>query len=73
MSRKKGLLVSPRFPADSFWSYRHIMRYVGRRAAFPPLGLSTGPRGWPNCWKRPAPRKTMVSPNAVKGIRYSRK
>lgn len=39
--RKKGLLIAPEFPYDSFWSYRHIMSWVGRRAALPPLGLLT--------------------------------
>ncbi|MEW6755376.1 MAG: radical SAM protein [Candidatus Latescibacterota bacterium] len=41
MPRKKGLLVAPEFPADSFWSYKHVLRYVRCRAAFPPLGLLT--------------------------------
>ncbi|MEJ2679377.1 MAG: DUF4070 domain-containing protein [Gemmatimonadota bacterium] len=39
--RRKGLLLVPEFPYDSFWSYRYIIRLVGRRAAFPPLGLLT--------------------------------
>lgn len=43
------LLVSPRTP-DTFWSFNHIMRMVGRKAAFPPLGLLTVgamlPREW---------------------------
>ena len=37
----KGLLISPEFPADSFWSYRYIMKYIGRKTPFPPLGLLT--------------------------------
>ncbi len=41
MERKKGLLIAPNFPADSFWSYKHVLKYVGRQAAFPPLGLLT--------------------------------
>ncbi|MDA0711545.1 MAG: radical SAM protein [bacterium] len=41
MARKKGLLIAPEFPADSFWSYKHIIHYVKRKAAFPPLGLIT--------------------------------
>lgn len=40
-TRRKGLLLVPEFPYDSFWSYRYIIRLVGRRAAFPPLGLLT--------------------------------
>ncbi len=34
------LLVEPRTP-ETFWSLRHALRYVGRRAANPPLGLVT--------------------------------
>jgi radical SAM superfamily enzyme YgiQ (UPF0313 family) len=41
MKLKKGLLIAPCFPADSFWSYKHVLKYVGREAAFPPLGLLT--------------------------------
>ncbi|HET9579441.1 MAG TPA: DUF4070 domain-containing protein [Usitatibacter sp.] len=36
----KVLLVYPRHP-DTFWSFQHVMRFVGKRSAFPPLGLLT--------------------------------
>jgi radical SAM superfamily enzyme YgiQ (UPF0313 family) len=49
-ARKKGLLLVPEFPADSFWSYRHIMRYISRKAAFPPLGLLTFAAYLPEEW-----------------------
>jgi radical SAM superfamily enzyme YgiQ (UPF0313 family) len=49
-SRKKGLLLVPEFPYDSFWSYRYIIRMVGRRAAFPPLGLLTFAAYLPDDW-----------------------
>lgn len=43
------LLVEPRTP-ETFWSLRHALRFVGRRAANPPLGLLTVagllPRDW---------------------------
>jgi radical SAM superfamily enzyme YgiQ (UPF0313 family) len=39
--KRKGLLLVPEFPSDSFWSYRYVMRLIGRKAAFPPLGLLT--------------------------------
>jgi len=43
------LLVEPRTP-ETFWSLRHALRFVGRRAANPPLGLLTLagllPRHW---------------------------
>lgn len=34
------LLVYPRHP-DTFWSFQHVLRFVGKRSAFPPLGLLT--------------------------------
>lgn len=46
----KILLVEPRTP-ETFWSLRHALRFVGKRAANPPLGLITVagmlPRDWP--------------------------
>ena len=42
MARKKGLLIAPEFPPDSFWSYKHVIRqYARRKVSFPPLGLIT--------------------------------
>lgn len=43
------LLVSPRTP-DTFWSFKHALRFVAKRASMPPLGLLTVaallPREW---------------------------
>lgn len=39
--RKRGLLLVPEFPYDSFWSFRYILRLIGRKANYPPLGLLT--------------------------------
>lgn len=43
------LLVYPQFP-DSFWSFKHALPFIGKRAAHPPLGLLTVaallPRDW---------------------------
>ena len=50
MAQKKGLLISPEFPPDSFWSYRYIMKYVGRKTPFPPLGLLTFAAMMPDTW-----------------------
>lgn len=33
----KALLVYPRYP-NSFWSFRYALRFVGKRACFPPWG-----------------------------------
>ncbi|MDD5177522.1 MAG: B12-binding domain-containing radical SAM protein [Sterolibacterium sp.] len=34
------LLVYPQCP-DTFWSFRHVLKFVSKKAAFPPLGLLT--------------------------------
>ncbi|MBN2293588.1 MAG: B12-binding domain-containing radical SAM protein, partial [Pirellulales bacterium] len=36
----KVLLIYPPTP-DTFWSFKHVLRFVSKRAAFPPLGLLT--------------------------------
>ena len=45
----KILLVSPQTP-DTFWSFRHVVRMVSKRAAFPPLGLLTVAAMLPSDW-----------------------
>ena len=46
----KILLVYPRDP-ESFWSFRHVLRFVGKRSAFPPLGLLTVAAMLPRDWE----------------------
>jgi hypothetical protein len=46
----KILLAYPRYP-DTFWSFRHALRFVGRKAAFPPLGLLTVAAMLPREWE----------------------
>ncbi len=36
----KILLVYPQNP-DTFWSFKHVLRFVSKRSTFPPLGLLT--------------------------------
>ncbi|MFA6108793.1 MAG: B12-binding domain-containing radical SAM protein [Candidatus Latescibacterota bacterium] len=45
------LLIYPRFP-DTFWSFRHALRFIGRRAALPPLGLLTVAALLPPAWAK---------------------
>jgi radical SAM superfamily enzyme YgiQ (UPF0313 family) len=45
----KVLLVSPRTPA-TFWSFRHVLPFVAKRATFPPLGLLTVAAMLPAAW-----------------------
>jgi len=46
----KILLVGPRTP-ETFWSFRHVLRFVGRKAALPPLGLLTVAGMLPRQWE----------------------
>jgi radical SAM superfamily enzyme YgiQ (UPF0313 family) len=43
------LLVYPRTP-DTFWSFSHVLPFVARKAAFPPLGLLTVAAMLPADW-----------------------
>ncbi|MBU0980089.1 MAG: B12-binding domain-containing radical SAM protein [Nanoarchaeota archaeon] len=45
------LLVYPKYP-DTFWSFKHIMKYISRKAAFPPLGLLTVASMLPDDWEK---------------------
>ncbi len=45
------LLVYPTYP-DTFWSFRHALKFVSKKASFPPLGLLTVASLLPPAWKR---------------------
>lgn len=45
----KVLLVYPRSP-ETFWSFKHVMPLLGKKAAFPPLGLLTVAAMLPADW-----------------------
>ena len=44
------LLVYPETP-DTFWSFKHVLPFVSKRAAFPPLGLLTIAAMLPRHWE----------------------
>src|SRR2546422_11011915 len=46
-----ALLIYPEFP-DTFWSFRHALRFIGKKSAFPPLGLLTISSMLPKSWHR---------------------
>lgn len=46
----KVLLVYPEFP-DTFWSFKHALKFVGKRSASPPLGLITVASMLPADWE----------------------
>ena len=43
------LLLYPEFP-DTFWSFKHALKFVRKRASFPPLGLLTVASMLPDDW-----------------------
>ncbi len=47
----KILLVSPQYP-DTFWSFKYALRFISKKAAFPPLGLLTVAAMLPNEWQK---------------------
>ena len=46
----KVLLLYPQNP-DTFWSFKHVLRFVSKRATFPPLGLLTIAALLPSEWE----------------------
>ena len=46
-----ALLVYPEFP-DTYWSFKHALKFLGKRAAQPPLGLMTVAALLPATWKK---------------------
>ncbi len=47
----KILLVYPQYP-PTFWSFKHILPIIGKKAAFPPLGLITVGAMLPKRWQK---------------------
>lgn len=46
----KALLVNPAIP-DTFWSFKHILKFISKRAAHVPLGLITVAAMLPKEWE----------------------
>ena len=47
----KLLLVYPQYP-DTFWSFKHALKFISKKAAFPPLGLLTVAALFPKEWEK---------------------
>ncbi|MBN1310457.1 MAG: B12-binding domain-containing radical SAM protein [Anaerolineae bacterium] len=47
----KILLVYPEFP-DTFWSFKHALKFIRKKAAAPPLGLLTVAAMLPHGWEK---------------------
>ena len=56
----KILLVYPKYP-DTFWSFRHALKFVAKKSAFPPLGALTVAAMLPEEWE-----KKLVDENVSK-------
>ena len=46
----KILLVSPQTP-DTFWSFKHVLKFVSKKSSIPPLGLLTVAAMLPRDWE----------------------
>jgi hypothetical protein len=53
----KILLICPRVP-DTFWSFRHALKFISKKASEPPLSLLTVAAMLPAGWQ-----KTVVELN----------
>jgi radical SAM superfamily enzyme YgiQ (UPF0313 family) len=47
----KALLVCPKYP-DTFWSFKHALKFINKKAAYPPLGLLTVASMMPEEWEK---------------------
>lgn len=54
------LMVYPEFP-DTFWSFKHALKFIRKKAALPPLGLLTVAAMLPSQWS-----KRLVDVNVTK-------
>jgi hypothetical protein len=45
------LLLYPKFP-DTFWSFKHALKFIHKRASLPPLGLLTVAAMLPQAWAK---------------------
>ncbi|MCF6149743.1 MAG: B12-binding domain-containing radical SAM protein [Candidatus Kuenenia sp.] len=54
------LLIYPEFP-DTFWSFKHALKFIRKKASFPPLGLLTVAAMLPKEWT-----KRLVDVNVTK-------
>ena len=47
----KVLLIYPEFP-DTFWSFKHALKFIRKKASLPPLGLLTVAAMLPSKWEK---------------------
>jgi radical SAM superfamily enzyme YgiQ (UPF0313 family) len=54
------LLIYPKYP-DTYWSFKHALRFISKKAAVPPLGLITVSAMLPGNWN-----KRLIDMNVTK-------
>jgi len=47
----KILLIYPKYP-DTFWSFKYALKFISKKASFPPLGLLTVASMLPKKWEK---------------------
>ncbi|HCO69703.1 MAG TPA: B12-binding domain-containing radical SAM protein, partial [Mesotoga infera] len=45
------LMVYPEYP-ETFWSFKHALKFVSKKAVYPPLGLMTVAAMLPEDWEK---------------------
>lgn len=50
LNKMKILLVYPEYP-DTFWSFKYALKFISKKAAYPPLGLITVASLLPKDWE----------------------
>jgi radical SAM superfamily enzyme YgiQ (UPF0313 family) len=65
----KILLIYPHYP-DSFWNFKHALRFISKKAAVPPLGLITISAMLPSTWEKRLVDMN-VSPLNAKDIQWA--
>ncbi len=51
LQKINALLIYPKYP-DTFWSFKHTLKFISKKAAFPPLGLLTVASILPKEWDK---------------------
>ena len=51
MKDMKALIIYPQYP-ETFWSFKYALKFAGKKAAFPPLGLLTMASMLPGRWEK---------------------
>ncbi len=65
----KTLLVYPKYP-DTFWGFRHALKFISKKACYPPLGLLTVAAMLPEQWEKRLV-DLNVQPLSVKDLEWA--